>query len=134
MNTVPEAQDLTRRCIKQCLAETLGTDVYVFPISGKHLWGQEDDYKEETILIAMSQVEDGGRLLSEIMEIPQESQIFRMRFGSLEVQGHITMATIWNKKIFDSEHNLNVRVLKKGRICYVFINCTTLLLSRFRLW
>ena len=41
MNTVPEAQDLTRRCIKQCLAETLGTDIHVFPISGKHLWGQE---------------------------------------------------------------------------------------------
>ena len=58
MNTVPEAQDLTRRCIKQCLAETLETDVHVFPISGKHLWGQEDDYKEETILIAMTQVED----------------------------------------------------------------------------
>ena len=61
MNTVPEAQDLTRRCIKQCLAETLGTDVHVFPISGKHLWGQEDDYKEETILVAMTQVEDGGK-------------------------------------------------------------------------
>ena len=94
MNTVPEAQDLTRRCIKQCLAETIGTDVYVFPISGKHLWGQEDDYKEETILIAMSQVEDGGKLLSEIMEIPQENPVFRMRFGSLEVQGYTTMATI----------------------------------------
>ena len=87
MNTVLEAQDLTRRCIKQCLAETLGTDVHVFPISGNHLWGQEDDYKEETILIEMTQVEDGGKLLSEIMEIAQENPIFRMRFGSLEVQG-----------------------------------------------
>ena len=111
MNTVPEAQDLTRRCIKQCLTETLGTDVYVFPISGKHLWGQEDEYKEETILIAMSQVEDGFKLLSEIMEISLENPVFGMRFGSLEVQGHLSMATVWNKKFFDSDHKLNVRVL-----------------------
>ena len=67
--------------------------------------------KEETILIAMTQAEDGGKLLSEIMEIAQENPIFRMRFGSLEVQGHLTMSTIWNKKFFDSDHRLNVRVL-----------------------
>jgi hypothetical protein len=82
LNTVPEAQDLTRRCIKQCLTETIGTEVHVFPISGKHLWGQDEDYKEETILIAMTQVEDGGKVLAELMEIPQENPIFRLWFGS----------------------------------------------------
>ena len=73
--------------------------------------GQEDEYKEETILIAMSQVEDGFTLLSEIMEISLENPVFGMRFGSLEVQGHLSMATVWNKKFFDSDHKLNVRVL-----------------------
>ena len=113
LNTVPEAQDLTRRCIKQSLTEIIGTEVHVFPISGKHLWGQEGDYKEETILIAMTQVEDGGKVLSEILEIPQENPIFRMCFGSLEVQGHMSMSTVLNKKFFDSEHRLNVRVLPR---------------------
>ena len=61
----------------------------------------------------MTQVEDGGKVLAEIMEIPQENPIFRMRFGSLEVQGHLSMATIWNKKFFDSDQKLNVRVLPR---------------------
>ena len=111
MSTFQNILDMTRRCIKESLSRLLSIDIQCIPISGKHKWDLEDESREreETILLAISPFQDGHQLMADIMSLTDQNPVFKMWFGSNEVQGHVSMRTIFNRPFLETTQRLNIR-------------------------
>ncbi len=117
MNTRTGMLNVARRGVQESLGKLLGLEVLCITLSGKHSF--EPDAKEETLLIALSTFQGGQELLKDTIGLKEDCPVYKLWIGSMELQGHLSMRTILNKRFMKSEQRINLRRFQTDKGCDV---------------
>ncbi len=107
-----EMVDLARRTLKNTLEQALGTRVDVIPMTFRHKFEGSSNEKEETVLVVLTEFAEMNSILADIIGLPSEEEgAFMLRVGSIELQGHRSVGSIWGKELLKSDHRINTVIL-----------------------